>query len=347
MDDFKLSILYESRNEYTAKLINILTPLIFEGIKSIFNDAVQLCEQNKEKNKYLLTFQRLLSNIPHWNMDTINNEKDRIVNKSKCDYLEDCITCVHISLLKILTAVRVGTKQKKIDINIPNLPDFIHKVYINAARSIYLNVYLFNLNNSELDKQKNNNVIRQFIQEAILNTIRNNMPIEQLLRTYLDENTEEEIIEEIKEQDITPKENLSLSHLSSGGDLNDASYNSLFNNDHNNDNTFNKLIEGGDEQIDAPYMMDTSSNNPLIGETLPIVTQNVIKFNDVDAVFDESGQEIQVNASKDIERLDKIAEERNRQRKIAEAEEVDENGLMIPKNMSDIEEVEVDLDAIF
>ena len=337
MDDFKLSILYESRNEYTAKLINILTPLIFEGIKSIFNDAVQLCEQNKEKNKYLLTFQKLLSNIPHWNMDTINKEKDRIVNKSKCDYLEDCITCVHISLLKILSSVRVGTKQKKIDINIPNLPDFIHKVYINAARSIYLNVYLFNVNNSELDKQKNNNTIRQFIQEAILNTIRNNMPIEQLLRTYLDENTEEEMIEEIKEEEIFPKEDESLTHLSSMNNLSSI--------DEQYYTSINKLMEGGNEPA---YTMDTSSDNPLIGETLPVVTQNVIKFNDIDAVFDETGQEIQVTASKDIERLDKIAEERNRQRKIAEAEEeADENGLIIPKNITNTDDVEIDLDSIF
>ena len=33
--------------------------------------------------------------------------------------LEDLVTCVHIIQLKILTAMRVGQKQKKIDINIP------------------------------------------------------------------------------------------------------------------------------------------------------------------------------------------------------------------------------------
>jgi glycosyltransferase involved in cell wall biosynthesis len=45
--------------------------------------------------------------------------------------------------LKLLTAMRVGQKQKKININIPKLDDFIHKIYVHVARKIYKNVYLF------------------------------------------------------------------------------------------------------------------------------------------------------------------------------------------------------------
>ena len=51
-----------------------------------------------------------------------------------CSYLEDLITCVHIIQLKALTCVRVGSKQKKIDINIPSVSEFIHKIYIRTLR---------------------------------------------------------------------------------------------------------------------------------------------------------------------------------------------------------------------
>ena len=37
----------------------------------------------------------------------------------------------------------VGTQQKKIDIDIPSVDDFIHRVYIQCARKLYMNVYLF------------------------------------------------------------------------------------------------------------------------------------------------------------------------------------------------------------
>lgn len=42
--------------------------------------------------------------------------------------------------------MRVGQKQKKNDIKIPKLEDFVHMVYINVARKVSKNVYLFELN---------------------------------------------------------------------------------------------------------------------------------------------------------------------------------------------------------
>ena len=37
MDDFNVSSLHESKNEWGARLLTILTPLIIEGFKSIFD----------------------------------------------------------------------------------------------------------------------------------------------------------------------------------------------------------------------------------------------------------------------------------------------------------------------
>ena len=78
-----------------------------------------------------MTFQNFLTRVPKWNSTIIEEETNRIVKSSGCDYLEDLLTCVHITQLKILTSIRVANKQKKIDINIPKLSDFIHKVYIS------------------------------------------------------------------------------------------------------------------------------------------------------------------------------------------------------------------------
>ena len=52
MDDFVLSNLQESRNEWCARLLTILTPLIIEGLKSIFDESVNICRQNGEIEKY-------------------------------------------------------------------------------------------------------------------------------------------------------------------------------------------------------------------------------------------------------------------------------------------------------
>ena len=113
MDDFIVSNLYESRNEWCARLVTILTPLVSEGIKSIFNESVKICKDNNETEKYLMTFQNLLGQVPKWNSVIVEDERKRIIERSGCNYLEDLISCVHIIQLKVLTCIRVGNKQKK------------------------------------------------------------------------------------------------------------------------------------------------------------------------------------------------------------------------------------------
>ena len=208
MDDFNVSSLHESKNEWGARLLTILTPLIIEGFKSIFDESVKLCKENDEMDKYLMTFQNLITRIPKWNPNIIEKEKKRIIEKSGCGYLEELVTCVHIIQLKLLTAMRVGQKQKKIDINIPKLDDFIHKAYINVARKVYKNVYLFEINIMPLQTQRHNRELETIVQECILNAVRESIPIEHILKAYMDETVEEDVIEEIKEQLVEKSEAL-------------------------------------------------------------------------------------------------------------------------------------------
>jgi hypothetical protein len=200
MDDFVISNLQESRNEWCSRLVTIITPLVVEGVRSIFNESWKLCLDNDEVNKYLMTFQNLLSRVPKWNNEIVEEERKRIIERSGCNYLEDLITCVHIIQLKVLTCIRVGNKQKKIDISIPKLDSFIHKVYINVARKVYKNVYLFEKNISPLLMQKNQRELEVMVQECILAAIRDSIPTEDIIRAYMDESVEQEeevIIENI------------------------------------------------------------------------------------------------------------------------------------------------------
>jgi len=202
MDDYSISSLVESKNEWCSRLVSILTPALIDGIKSIFNESNKLCIENEEEDKYLMTFQTFLSRIPQWNPNIIDDEKKRIEETSGCEYLDELIACVHIIQLKALTCVRVGQKQKKIDIDIPSVNDFIHNIYKNIARKVYTNIYLFEANIEPLDVQKNNRELEIIVKECIMNTIRENMPIETILKAYVDESYDEciEVQEEIINQ---------------------------------------------------------------------------------------------------------------------------------------------------
>lgn len=304
MDDFNINVLNESKNEWCGRLLNILTPYILEGLKSIFDESLKLCKTNAEMDKYLMTFQNFISRIPKWSQTIIEEERNRIIERSGCNYLEDLITCVHIIQLKVLTAVRVGQKQKKIDIDIPKLDIFIHKVYINIARKIYTNVYLFDINLTSLKIQKNNRQIELIIQESIMNTIRDSIPVETILRAYMDETVEEDVIEEIKEKEIKDKKE--IEELKSK--LNIPS----------------KVIQEEEEKPEPIYKeSDDIQPLELLDDDDDDNTNN-IKFNDIDFVRDENNNDNKIHAPKTLERLDEISNIRNQQRKLEEEDEDDD-----------------------
>lgn len=298
MDDFNLKSLSASKNEWACRLINILSPCVIEGYKSILKESIKLCKNNNESEKYLMTFQNLISRIPKWNANIIEEEKNRIIQKSNCSYLEDLITCIHIIQLKTLTTMRVGNKQKKIDIDIPKIEDFIHKIYINSARKIYQNVYLFEKYIPPLQIQKNNRELEIIINECILNTIRDNIPVDNILRVYLDETIEEEIEEDVKEEVIVKD---LPNQIQEGGDKNKDI------NENINENMFIK-------KDDSRLPKEESKIPDEINQD-----EQLLSFNDTDFVKDMNGIENTIEAPKTIERLEKISEIRNKERK----EEID------------------------
>lgn len=306
MDDFNVSSLHESKNEWGSRLLTILTPHIMDGLKSIFDEAVKLCKDNNEMDKYLMTFQNFITRIPKWNPVIIEKERARIVDKSSCSYLEDLVTCVHIIQLKVLTAIRVGQKQKKIDINIPKLDDFIHKVYIYVARKVYKNVYLFELNIPPLQVQKNYRELEIIIQECILNTVRDSIPVEAILRAYMDETVEEDVVEEIKEQIIeTP-------------------------------DTVKKETQIVTEEVEKMPKKTPQLESEPFAETIRVETESLnfpelssdesshLKFDNIDYAVDENNKEEKIQASKDLDRLEEISQIRNAQRKMDESEADDD-----------------------
>ena len=311
MDDYSLASLHESRNEWCARLVNLLAPMTAEGFRSIFDEAWKLCEQNNETSKYLMTFQNFLSRVPKWNATIIEQETQRIVDRSGCGYLADLVTCVHIIQLKNLTCMRVGSKQKKVDIDIPQLNDFIHKVYVHCARKLYTNVYLFERGIPPLSTQKNGREIEIIIKECILDSIRDSIPLEMILKTYMDEtiedHTEIKIKEEIVSQEAVaePASDPSLNHHATADQPNEPSA---------------AVIAAGIEPVSVTDAFPSAS-------VASAASASSIKFNDMDSAIDVNNAEHTIHAPKTEDRLEQISNERYMQRKLQEEADDEDDGL--------------------
>ena len=307
MDDFVISNLHESRNEWCSRLVSIFTPLVIEGIRSIFNESWKMCLDNDEASKYLMTFQNLLSRVPKWNNIIVEEERKRIIDRSGCGYLEDLITCVHIIQLKVLTCIRVGNKQKKIDISIPKLDVFIHKVYIHVARKVYMNVYLFEKNISPLQIQKNQRELESIIQECILMTIRESIPTEAIIRAYMDESVEQEeevIIENMEDTEPTAEADAGVAE------------------------TEQKEKKAEETVPDVVPTIQNLDDNEVVTK---------LSFNDTDSVLNNVNKVEKVDAPKSLERLEDISTSRAISRRLEEEEsDTDDERLQIHTDLIDL-----------
>ena len=116
------------------QLKSILTPHFYEKLVSIYDDA----KNYQKSNNILRNFQYLLRDIKLWNQDVIDEETNRILSVTKCDYIDYLLKAVFIINTKILTSVNIYNENnnKQIEVSIPNLSHFVHKCYQESAKNI-------------------------------------------------------------------------------------------------------------------------------------------------------------------------------------------------------------------
>ena len=342
MDDYNITSLNNSQHEWAVQILNTLTPYIIEGINSIFDEAYKLCIENREKEKYLMTFQNLLARIPKWNNTIIEEETKRIVDKSKCLYLEDLISCVHISHLKILTSMRVTKTQKKININVPVLKDFIHKVYIHCGRKLYTVTYLFERDIEPLIMQKNRKEIEDHVNNAILNAIRESIPVEEILKAYMDESTD--LIASVN-KDVIVEEQEQPKTMSEAVVKNDPV------------EVKNEPVEVKNEPVEVKNEPVEIKEAPIVVKEAPIVVQEALappptpvvneqdnvtlSFSEIDKAISVDKVEEKISAPKDVATLEKISDENHKKRKEEEEEEEDEGKLVISDDKIDLNPLDI------
>ena len=198
MNRYNVNVLAEAKKEYTAQLVNTITPEVYVGIKSMYTAASEYCKRTNEKN-VLIKFQTLLSKTPGWNQEKINNEFERIQKSTNVDYLTDLLTAIFVSHTKVLASIKMKKKTQSFELDVPNGPHFIHKVYIECARKFWRYPYLLHTEFSNLELQRNLLQSETFIKECVEETIRKLLPVRYVLKECLgddyndDEDSEEDI----------------------------------------------------------------------------------------------------------------------------------------------------------
>jgi len=192
-----------AKSEYTQQFCVFLIPALLTYFLSLLEEAK---EKEKDLKRVLWTFQNLLKDIPEWNTDKVLRETEVIQTNTKCDYLEELLTAVFVAHTKVLSAIRINSKNKKLQITIPKVDHFLHRTLSECARSLWSNAYLFSEQATSVDRQKNLRQVEHLIHQAILQSIRGMLPVKNILKEYLtddgDDKDEKDEKEEEKEAEV-------------------------------------------------------------------------------------------------------------------------------------------------
>jgi hypothetical protein len=208
-----LNIMIETKNEYTTHLINILTPLIFEGLRSVYKQSLEV----SKNDDVLKIFQSFLKAIPKWNQSLIDKESNRIINSSQSyGWLNDLIKATLKSNLIILMYNPTNKIQNKVNQSLyKNIKtsDFIHKIYIECAREIWNNPYLFFHNYPPIEIKRNQRDCMCIIKDCIKEALRKLLPVKHILEFYLGDDYEDDKNKDQFEKALTDVEERNLTKI--------------------------------------------------------------------------------------------------------------------------------------
>lgn len=188
MEDLNAPVFAQAKLEYTKQLKDILIQRMYDGMYEIYQKSKKENNSDDFDDNIVKIFRRNIEIIPKWNTDIIEEELQNIIKISKCDWLDDLITAVIISHTKILLSISSNRDNKKVNLTIPVVSNFIHKCYINFGREIWKNPYLYDENVISSEYQKNIKIIEGLISESIDITIRKLLPVKEILREHLESN---------------------------------------------------------------------------------------------------------------------------------------------------------------
>ena len=199
-----VSLYSEARNEYLKQMASWLSSPMVEFFRSEYQKISSI-----DSAKAMSAFQAWCADVPKWNQDIIETNVSTVLDTCRCDYVEELMTAVFIAHTKMLTAIRVSSKQKKMKITLPKLDHFLHRVFIECARGFWKAPFLFLESVPMIEKQKNVLQMELMCIEALSGAVRSLLPVKSILNEYLaedeDEKEEEEEEEEKEEEKVEKK----------------------------------------------------------------------------------------------------------------------------------------------
>ena len=172
----EMSVLVEARREYIDQLGVCLSEHLIESFDAMYSEAGKM----SKGKKVLVSFQSLLKDVPNFSNSMIKQHTDAIIDR--CSYFSDLLAAVFVASTKIMSSVRLRQDTAKISLKLPTNDIFIHTVFIEAAKNLYADPYVFH---DDAPQHKRDDELRVRFGIAIERAVKSLIPIKEILETYM------------------------------------------------------------------------------------------------------------------------------------------------------------------
>jgi hypothetical protein len=271
------NVLVEAKKELTKHIINRISPFFYEEFRKLHNKCIYDCNETKNPN-ILEEFAKKLKDIPEWNQTRIDELFERLQQTCTRQILSNLIKSVWIANVQILSAVRMNKSETETEVNVPDPKRFVHKCFVECAREIYKDPYLFDPNVNVMQLHKNQRELLKLISRSTKDAIRKMLPVEDILRQYLSTDAVAISTAQISDQE--------LKNILNEFEKDDDKQTSTKNED-------NKDNGSGDDDVKRESIDESDD------EFVPSTNTVVSKDDDPQAKTDEKDTEPKVNNSDD------------------------------------------------
>jgi len=209
--DNNLNVLVEAKKELLNQLSSTILPSALDCMDSLYAET----KVETQGRNTLKAFQEKLAKIPQWNNYQIDTEVGKCVDRcGGC--LDEMTAACFVATVKIISSVRLSKDSRKVSLKIPTNDVFVLGVYTNVAKRIYEDPYIYQEVISRNDRRKD---LLKRMDGVVEETVKEMLPINQILKTYLNKNAVDvmngEPIEPEPEPEMEPESDM----FPGGGEL--------------------------------------------------------------------------------------------------------------------------------
>lgn len=289
----------DAKDIYTDYLLNVFSPLLYYGLKSVYERAITEEKKYVEGAKLdpsiknpgvIVLFQYFLRELETMNDEMIEQETGRFRDSSGCaDIFDDLIKAVIKSHIIVLTFNASGKSCKVVKDKLHEKVEpksFIHKCYLECSRIFFDHPRLFFHEFPINERKDNERIIYQLVKVGIKNGIKRCLPMKAILEEYLkhdyiestddDPNAEYMKVKDLLKRDLEgPRDDGGMMKIL---DSSDESLNNDFGKLEQNVDDIETLIYGRHVDDHTFDIKNSSSEKKKLNAFFPAAQENLQNF---------------------------------------------------------------------